>query len=65
MTESVWLRKSLCCGAAVKAAIFEIPAAAAYGVTTPYICAKCGKMCNPIEIKARATNKVERKKRGG
>lgn len=56
----VWIKVCASCGGKVVPALFRIPAAAAYGVTAPYACEKCGSVGNPIEIKA----KVNKKKQG-
>jgi len=58
--DGVWVKVCPQCGGNVVAAIFRIPAAAAYGVTSQYVCDKCGSVANPIEIEV----KVNKRKKG-
>lgn len=59
-----WIQVCAKCLAPVKAAVFEIPAAAAYGVTEDYKCKTCGHFGKPIEVTPKMLEKIQKEKKG-
>jgi len=57
-----WVTVCAECLSPVKAAVFRIPAAAAYGATQDYSCEKCGHYGKAIEVTPKMLEKLAKQK---